>query len=318
MNVTEQQSAVRPRSSRRGTTDHGLLTFVVFLAPALLLYGLFTVGPLVAVFGFSAFEWAGAKNVGFVGLENFVTLFSPGPILDEVVNAFGNNVSFFLGTMVIQNTLGLLLAVLLNSALRAKRFFQTSMALPFLVNPLVVGYVWLLLLSPVYGPIAETLRALGLGDAVQPWLGDPALAQPLVILINAWQWVGFPMLIFSAALAGIPDELTSAARVDGASRWQIFRYVTLPLLAPAFGTITILTFIGSFNAFNLQFAIGGVNGGPAGSTDVLALLFYRLAFGSGLNATGLSSALAVVTFIFVFGCALIIRHYLTKIEERLS
>lgn len=316
MKTTTQRSHTLRR--KRGIAGPGFRTIALFLAPALILYSLFTLGPLVAVGGYSFFEWAGAKNVGFTGLDNFTTLFGEGPLRNEIVNAFGHNVSFFIGTMIIQNSIGLLLAVLLHSRVRGKRFFQTSSALPFLVNPLVVGYVWTLLLSPLYGPFAGFLNAVGRPDLIHPWLGDPALAQPLVILINAWQWIGFPMLIFSAALAGIPEELTSAAKVDGASRFQTFRFVTLPLLAPAFGTITILTFIGSFNAFNLQFAIGGVNGGPAGQTDVLGLVFYRLAFGAGLNSTGLSSALAVTTFVFVFGCALALRHFLKRVEERLS
>ncbi|WP_199245776.1 carbohydrate ABC transporter permease [Leifsonia sp. AG29] len=309
-----------PKQLRRARrrSGPGLPTIAVFLAPALILYSLFTLGPLVAVGSFSVFKWAGAKNIGFAGLDNFATLLRQGTVAGEIFNGFLHNVYFFVGTMIIQNSIGLLLAILLNSRVRGKRFFQTSSALPFLVNPLVVGYVWTLLLDPLYGPFAGFLKAIGRSDLVHPWLGDPVLVQPIVILINAWQWIGFPMLIFSAALAGIPEELTSAARVDGASRFQIFRYVTLPLLAPAFGTITILTFIGSFNAFNLQYAVGGVNGAPAGQTDVLGLVFYRLAFGSGSNATGLSSALAVVIFVFVFGCALVLRRIVNVVEDRLS
>ena len=225
---------------------------------------------------------------------------------------------FFVGTMLVQNTLGFALGVLLHRNRAGKRFFQTVIALPFLVNPLVIGYAWTLLLNPNYGPVSGALRGIGAEGFIRPWLGDPNWAGPLVILINAWQWVGFPMLVFGAALASIPEEFESAAMVDGANGWQVLRLVKMPLLIPAFGTSTMLTFIGSFNAFNLQYSIGGVQGGPSGSTDVLGLVFYRLAFGSGLNAIGLSSALAALTFLFVFGSAVLLRRFLLRAEERIS
>jgi raffinose/stachyose/melibiose transport system permease protein len=146
-----------------------------------------------------------------------------------------------------------------------------------------------------------------------PWLGDPATALPTVILITTWQWVGFPMLLFSAALGGIPQEYAEAARTDGATSWQVFRRITLPLLRPAMGTITILSFIGSMNTFALVYALGGSNGAPAGATDVLGLLFYRAAFASGdVNALGTSSALAVFMFTFIFGSTLLLERVLRR------
>jgi raffinose/stachyose/melibiose transport system permease protein len=255
---------------------------------------------------------------GFAGLDNFVRLFSPSTLSRQIANAFANNWYFFLGTMVVQNTLGLGLALLLHRQGFGKRFFQTVIATPFLVNPLVVGYAWLLLLNPTFGPVAQILDTVGLGALIRPWLGDPVWARPVVILINAWQWVGFPMLIFLAALGSIPEEVFQAAKLDRANRWQTLWYITLPLITPAAGTVAILTFIGCFNAFNLQFAIGGVNGAPAGTNDVLGLVFYRVAFGGDLNAIGSSSALATCMFLFVFVMALFMRYGLGRLEERVS
>jgi raffinose/stachyose/melibiose transport system permease protein len=139
-----------------------------------------------------------------------------------------------------------------------------------------------------------------------------------VIAVNAWQWVGFPMLLFAAALAGIPDEYRDAARVDGANAWQAFRRVTLPLLTPAIGTVSVLTFVGNFNIFGLVYAMGGSTGNPAGATDVLGLLFYRTAFQSGgVNGIGLSSALAVLMFILIFGTSLVATRVLRRRTEAL-
>lgn len=288
------------------------------MAPALILYVAFTLAPLAVVFLSSLYRFQGVSVAGFAGLDNFTRLFTPSTLSRQVFNAFANNWYFFLGTMVVQNTLGLALALILHRQGFGKRFFQTVIATPFLVNPLVVGYAWLLLLNPTFGPVAQLMEAAGLGAFVRPWLGDPVWARPMVILINAWQWVGFPMLIFLAALGSIPEELFQAARLDRASRWQTLRYITLPLITPAAGTVAMITFIGCFNAFNLQFAVGGVNGAPAGTNDVLGLVFYRVAFGGDLNAIGSSSALATCMFLFVFVMALFMRYGLNRLEERVS
>ena len=144
--------------------------------------------------------------------------------------------------------------------------------------------------------------AIGLGELAQPWLGDPSTALWVVVLVTAWQWVGFPVLLYGAALGGIPEELTEAASLDGATAWQRFRSITLPLLISAIGTVSVLTFIGAMEAFALPYAWAGPPGTPAGATDVLSLMFYRTAFESGAsNAIGVSSALATLLFLFIFG-----------------
>ena len=295
-----------------------LRVLAVFLTPALLLYSVFVVYPLFSALQYSLFDWAGTARRSFVGLDNFVALFTTFPLDEQLVSAFGHNVIFFVGTMLIQNSLGLFFAVLLYRRKLTKRVFQTLYTLPYLVSPLVVGYLWVLMLRPQFGVLNAAFDTVGLESLSQPWLGDPDTALPVVILINAWQWVGFPMLLFGAALAAIPEEYDAAARVDGATPWRAFRHVTLPLLTPAIGTVTVLTFIGSFNLFALAYAVGGSRGDPAGSIDVLGLVFYRTAFEGGVNAIGLSSALAVLMFLFIFGIALVANRYLRQREAELT
>ena len=289
-----------------------------FLAPALLLYSVFVVYPLFSALQYSLFDWEGTARRAFVGTQNFVDLFTTFPLDEQLVSAFGHNVVFFLGTMLIQNTLGLTFAVLLYRRRITKRLFQTLYTLPYLVSPLVVGYLWVLMLRPQFGALNALFDAVGLQSLSQPWLGQPDTALPVVILINAWQWIGFPMLLFGAALGGIPEEFDDAARVDGASSWQAFSRITLPLLAPAIGTVSVLTFIGSFNLFALVYAVGGSKGDPAGSIDMLGLVFYRTAFEGGLNAIGHSSALAVLMFVFIFGVAVAANRYLRRKEAELT
>ncbi|MFG1678912.1 carbohydrate ABC transporter permease [Nonomuraea sp. NPDC049269] len=281
----------------------------LFLIPAFLLYSVFVVYPLFTGLTFSLFSWKGTLRDSFAGLANYAGLLTES-FLDQLLPALGHNFLIFAGGVLVQNTLGLAFALALSRIRRGKRVLQTMFALPYLVNPLVIGYLWTLLLSPAFGPVNALLRPAGLD---MPWLGDPATALPTVILITTWQWVGFPMLLFSAALGGIPQEYGEAARTDGATSWQVFRSITLPLLKPAMATMTVLTFIGCMNTFALVYALGGSNGAPAGATDVLGLLFYRSAFASGdVNALGTSSALAVFMFAFIFGCTLLLERVLRR------
>ena len=312
-------SPARPvRASRRGGSHPPFRVIAVFLAPALALYSVFVVYPLLSALQYSLYDWAGTARRGFTGTQNFVDLFTTFPLDEHLVRAFEHNVVFFLGAMVIQNTLGLTFAVLLHRRRITRRLFQTLFTLPYLVSPLVVGYLWVLMLRPQFGALNALFDSVGLESMSQPWLGQPDTALPVVILINAWQWVGFPMLLFGAALGGIPDEYDEAARLDGASAWKAFTRITLPLLTPAIGTVTVLTFIGSFNLFALAYAVGGSNGDPAGSIDVLGLVFYRTAFEGGLNAIGQSSALAVLMFVFIFGVAVVANGYLRRKEAELT
>lgn len=290
----------------------------LFLLPAFLLYTIFMIWPLVQSFYFSFFEFKGLARGDFVGLQNFRELFTRYPLNEQLPRAFLHNVYFFVGTMLIQNTLGLLLAKLLYAPRWGKRFFQTVYTMPYLISALVVGYLWSLMLNPLFGPINRTLKAIGLGAWARPWLGDPATALTAIILVNAWQWVGFPMLLFSAGLANIGEDLREAARIDGATSWKLFWYIELPLLLPVIGIVTVLTFIGNFNVFGIVWAMGGVNGEPGGSTDVLGLVFYRTAFRGGVDAFGLASALAVLMFIFIFGVSMFMVGRFRRWEESLQ
>ncbi len=296
-----------------------LWAIALFTLPALALFGIFLLYPLLAALSYSFFEWAGTTRGDFVGFDNFVTLVTDLPYREAIPNAFAHNLALFLGMMVVQNTVGLYLAYHLHQRPRVRRLFQTLYAMPYLVSPLVIGYLWSLLLSPSFGPINAFLKAVGLDALALPWLGDPKLALGVVILIAAWQWIGFPVLLYGAGLGGIPEELTQAASIDGASPWQAFRHVTLPLLTPVIGTVSVLTFIFAMEIFPLVYALGGSTGSPAGATDVMALLFYRVSFQSGTpNSLGMSSAVATVLFLVIFGTAVLATRILRRREGRLS
>lgn len=316
MSATSMTTAPR----RRGNTGIALTrrTGMVFVLPALILFGVFIAYPLLTALSYSFFGWTGIVRGDFVGLENYLTLFTKLPYSEDIPNAFLHNVLLFVGAMLFQNTVGLGLATLLHRVRRFKRFFQTMYTLPYLVSPLVIGYLWSLMLSPLFGPVNAVLRTIGLGEIAQPWLGNPQTAIWVVVFVTAWQWIGFPVLLYGAALGGIPEEIEEAASLDGASSWQRFRSITLPMLVPAIGTVSVLTFIGAMEAFPIPYALGGSQGNPAGATDVLSLLFYRTAFESGSsNAIGTSSAIATLLFLFIFGISMLITWLMRRAERKL-
>ena len=276
----------------------------VFLTPAIVIYGTFMAYPLLSSLSYSVFEWDGYLRRGFAGLQNFVTVLTRWPYYERFWGAISHNTWFFVLTFSIQTTLGLFIAVLLARKWRGFAFFQAAYFLPYTLSLVVVGFLWLMLLNPTWGMVAQGLRAIGLDEWVQPWLGQRSTALTTVILVNAWGWLGFPILVYLAAVQAIPQEFHEAAFVDGASPWQDFRHVTFPLLLPSIAMVTILTFIWNFNAFELVFVMQGASGSPNYATDLLATFFYRTAFGDPTTGgepgqIGLASAIGVLMLVII-------------------
>lgn len=271
----------------------------IFLTPALALMAIFTLWPALSALGYSFYSWTSFRRDDFVGLDNFTKLLSF-PFRDAFLNALKNNLLAFLGLMIIQNGIGLFLAYALWRQPPFFKFFRAVVFLPVILSLVIVCYLWLLFLDPLVGPITRLAGDLGITSFTP--LGDPQYALLTLIIVNSWRWVGFPTLVFLAGMNSIPEELYEAARLDGATESQLFRYVTLPLLAPAFTIIIILTFIGSMEWFELPYVMAGVSGNPTGATDTMALMFYRLAFGAASESTsnvGIAAAISVVLFLIV-------------------
>lgn len=278
-----------------------------FLAPGLITILVFTTVPALTTLSYSFFKWTGFERQEFAGIENFQNLFRF-PWRDQFLAALTHNVLVFVAIMIIQTSLGILIAYALFRLKRGQRFFRTVTFLPVIFSLVIVGYMWQVMLNSYFGPINKILTDIGLESWAQPWLGQPSTALPTLVFINLWRWVGFPAIIFLAGLNSISQDYIEAAQIDGAKEGQIFRKILFPLLAPSMTIITILTFIGAFEWFDLPYVIGGSIGSPAGATDTLALMFYRLSFGSAdsvSNNIGVASALGVIIFIIVgFGAGI--------------
>ena len=263
----------------------------LWVLPALLVYGIFKLYPLVSGLHMSLLRWNGIDDPKYIGLRNFEKI-----LRDEMTaTVLMNNVHYAVGTVVGKIALSLFLAILLHQALRGRTFYRTSLFMPVVMSFVVVGVLWSWLFNPQFGLINSLLRGLGLGFLVQDWLGDAAVALNSLILVDIWKWYGFHMVIFLAGLQTIPDELYEAARIDGASVWQQFLHVTLPMLNPVMIVNVTISLMGAFNVFDIPFIMTG--GGPANTTNVMALHIYIRGF--KFYRFGFSAALSYVLLVIV-------------------
>lgn len=288
----------------------------VFLAPAVLVYTAVMILPLFGTLQLSLFRAAPDGQV-FVGLQNFRTLLGDPHWSENFWNALWNNTWFFIIHMAVQNPVGILLAALLSSPhLRLRGFYRTAIFVPTILSFVIVGFVWKLILSPIWGVAPGLLDLVGLKALFEPWLGKEEYALTTLGLISVWQFVGIPMMLIYAALLAIPDEILEAAECDGITGMAQFWKIKLPLILPSIGIISVLTFVGNFNAFDLIYATQGALAGPNFSTDILGTFLYRTFFGFQLQ-TGDPNMGATIASMMFFVILAGVCLYLFVIQTRL-
>ncbi len=292
------------------------LTIAAFLAPAVIVYTAVMIFPLFNTLRLSLYN-SGEAGRMFVGLENFRTLFGDPRWSASFWNALGNNCWFFVVHMLVQNPIGIALAAILSSPrLRFAAFYRSAIFIPTILSFVIVGFVWKLILSPIWGIAPGMLDAVGLKSLFAPWLGKEQYALTTLALISVWQFVGIPMMLIYAALLSIPEEVLEAAEVDGITGWAAFWKIKLPLILPSIGIISILTFVGNFNAFDLIYTAQGALAGPNFSTDILGTFLYRTFFGFQLQVGDpyMGSAIASAMFaVILLGVCV----YLWGIQSRM-
>ncbi len=307
------QNSQSPR--RAGIRLHVL----IFLAPAVLVYTAVMILPLFGTLQLSLFQDIDNSRV-FVGLENFRRLLGDPRLSATFWNALSNNAWFFLVHMLVQNPIGILLAAILsNPRLRFRSVYRTAIFVPTILSFVIVGFVWKLILSPLWGVAPDLLEVVGLKSLFKPWLGKEAYALTTLSLISVWQFVGIPMMLIYAALISIPEEIIEAAECDGITGARQFWKIKLPLVLPSIGIISVLTFVGNFNAFDLIYVSQGALAGPDYSTDILGTFLYRTFFGfqlqlgdPHLGATIASMMFLVILIgvcIYLFGIQRRLRRY---------
>lgn len=263
---------------------------IMFL-PATILFVLFFVIPLCQGIGVALTDWNGfSEERQFVGLKNFITFFSD----PRAIGAIRTTLLFGLVSPLLLNLFGLLLALLVDSKkVKGRVFLRTIIYLPSIISPLIMGYLWTLILSPSTGVLDRAMQQMGI-NASFGWMGDVRKAIWLIIIVNVWQFVGGPMMIYLAGLQSVPTELYEAARIDGAGGWQKFRNVTWPLLYPSARINIFTNIIGSMAVFDIIMAITA--GGPGYATESLSIYIYRQSFN---GFAGYATAVAIIMFVLI-------------------
>lgn len=289
---------------------------LVFLAPCVLIYTVVMVLPLIETLRQAFINTVDGQRT-FVGLDNFRTLFGDTNWSTDFWNALRNNVIFFIIHMLVQNPIGIFLAAMLSlPKLRFAAFYRTTIFLPTLLSFVIVGFIWKLILSPIWGVSPWLMDLVGLKSFFSPWLGKSSSALITVSLVSVWQFVGIPMMLIYAALLNIPEEILEAAECDGITGWSQFWKIKLPLILPSIGLISVMTFVANFNAFDLIYSMQGALAGPDKSTDILGTFLYRTFFGFQLQLgnQSMGATIAAVMFLIILaGVSL----YLFVIQRRM-
>ena len=284
-----------------GSIKPGGAYWILYILPAMLFYVVFMAYPMIDSIRLSFYSGTtGTRD--FVGFANYVRLFTDPVVSTRFWNAFGNNWIFFAYHMILQNSLGILFAAILTSrTMRGRQLYQTLIFIPCTIAVLVTGYLFKLILNPIWA--GTTLKKAGLGFLVRSWLGDPKTALSCVSLVSVWQWVGIPTMMFVAAFQGISDDLIEAASIEGASSWQQFIKIKIPLIVPVIGMIAIMTFVSNFNAFDVVFSMETPDGAPNYSTDIIGTLFYRYGVAGqhpvGIPEPGVGAAISTTVFLIL-------------------
>lgn len=279
---------------------------IVLLAPALIVFSVFVLWPLIDSFRYSFTNWNGFNpNYKFIGFDNFAKVFSD----PNFVTAIINTAIWMVAALVLPTLLGLALALLLNTGLRGAAIFKSIFYLPICLSAVIVGQIWIWIYQPDWGLLNTAIaRLFGLHNFTFAWLAEPSTALGSVILAWSWQQTGLAMVIFLAGLTSIPRDLLEAADIDGVNRWKQTLHIVLPMLRPATIVVIALSVINSLKGFDILYIMTG--GGPFHSSNTLAFFMYEESFKK--YRMGYGSAIAVVLFVIALS---IIFSYFRQIRK---
>ncbi len=275
--------------------------------PCFLVYGLFFIlpslmGVILSFLNIRSFDFSLAS---FAGIQNYFNV-----LTDSSMNiAIKNSFIFAAITTVLKVTLGMILAVFLNNKLKTTNFLRTVFFLPAVLSSVAVGLIFTAMMHPTKGVINIVLKNIGLGVLAQNWLTDPHLAIFSVAFIEVWKWTGFTMVILLAGLQSIPTSYYEVADIDGATAWKKFRYITFPLILPAFTNALVVNLIGGLKAFDVVQSV--TKGGPGTATQVFGTLVFK-SFGSGRYGEGCAASIILCVTILLI--VLPVYRFLNKRE----
>ena len=268
---------------------HKVRLFMFFIMPALVIYSIFIIYPIFSTGYNSMFNWTGLNDEKeFIGLENYRRLAADTAFSDS----FRNNLWVIVASVFLQIPLGLLMAILVEKKSKQNNILRIMYFIPFLMSTVAIGLTWSFLYDPMIGVFNHWIGALGFDTSQLLWLGSKDLALFSVLLVVLWNYAPFSMIIFNAALGTINKDYYEAASIDGATVWQQFKVITLPLLTPTIMNNVVLSLVGSLKSFDLFYIM--TQGGPGTSTELMGTYMYKQGF--KYFKMGYASAVAFTMF----------------------
>lgn len=282
---------------------------LLFLSPAFLVYTIFMIIPLLGAVYFAFSRWNGISGnpIEYVGLKNFISVFNS----DAFVLSLKNMGKMVFLSVLFHTPIALLAAVALNAKYSGYRFFKALFFIPTVFPLTVTGLLWYFIFMPS-GSLNSVLNNLGLSSIVRYWLIEPKIAMYTVIFVNIWAGIGYYMIILLAGLTTISEDMYEAAAIDGATSFQNFFYITIPLLKPIISMCIIMDIIGTVKVFDLVFVMTG--GGPNGLTNLPTTLMYNEAF--RYDNYGLGSAIGIVILAIALVLTVSSRYFMSKRNKR--
>lgn len=285
-------------------------SIVLFMTPAALVFLAVMIIPIFATGYYSTLEWDGIGDATFVGIKNYISL-----LLDnkyEFWQSVGHSFIVLFLSVFVQETIAMVLALILAKGVKGESFFRTAFFIPMVVSTVVIAQLFLKIYNPNYGLLNTMLESLGLGRWANEWLGDPKIAIWAVFIPLIWQYIGYHMLLFYGAIKSLSTDILEAAHIDGANYFQISTRIILPLIVPMIETCVVLAVVGSLKTFDFVYVM--TNGGPVGATEVPSTIMYDLLINRSVYGEGSAAAVFIVVECLLF--TVVLRYAFKKIKEK--
>ncbi len=298
--TTADEASLRSRRQKLRRVGTALL----FLLPSLILYAVFICFPVVQAVYYGFYSWSGFGSLtNFVGLQNYGIAFQNA----SFVEAFVHNLEILVLSLVFQLPLALILALVIGKTLPGRTIFRTIFFMPFILSEVIAGFIWMFIYEPTStGLVNATLVHLIPGFQIQAWLGNPSIVLFSVFVAMIWKYFGLHLVLYAAAIQNIPNEIIDAARIDGASTWQVIRCIYLPLMGSTIRLSIFLSALGSLQYFDLIWIM--TTGGPVHASETMATYLYKAGFQS--FQMGYGSAVGVIMILICFVFSLLYQRFI--------
>ncbi len=282
--------------------------YLVFIVPTIVMYSLFFIYPMLSSVYYGFTDWNGLDDTHFVGFDNFIKAFSD-PLF---INSIKNNMIFILFSVFIQVPLIIFFAILIGGVKRFQGLYKTTVFMPSLISTSIIGILWGFIYEPEVGLLNNFLNLFGIETIY--WLADPNWAMLAVLITNAWQWMGFFIILILAAILAIPKEMNEASEIDGTTGFQRAIYITVPLIKPIISVVVMLSIAGAMKVIDIVLVM--TKGGPIGSTEVMAS--YMVSKAIRYSEYGYGTSLSIIIFAFALVLTAIYQLVFVRNQERIE